>query len=377
MTVRALVRELCRTLRAWVTSRRQARTQAMRSWRRPRGTALRCAALLTVVAVASLSLAWLTWQASASARTWAGGAEPSGDDRRETSLVADDLTRSLVADRTRTTGTTTAAQTPPGGPGGEGGPAAPGIGGTVLSGTAVGAVLLAGLVAAFFILRRYRSKPAPAPDSALGDVQDTAPTAGPDDVEDSPGDGQASSARHPVEHDEGEPEDCSAGDLPVGDDASAAPDVPSAARPPVDRSPTSTPTPTAAVPSDTAGPSARTSSRPEPATYASRERIYERRVAPRIPFECEGRLEGRQNEASVTVLDLSGTGLRCRSFSSWLPKDRDYVQVTFPLDGEAVTLTGQVSWRRTSPEGTELGLQFLRLSELDTQRLRSVCLQSA
>lgn len=344
----------------------------MTTWLRTHRSALECASLLTAVVVVSMSLSWLSWHATSAAREATGGGAPPA---AESTLVADLTTSSVAERRSGAEPYTTRRQEHDGaetgrGAAGAGAPATSGVGGEMLSMAAVGAVLLAGLVVARLVLRRYRAS-APDAEETAADTGD----------EHRPADRDEDRAADPDEH---------PADVPDDEEASGPPD--SAGEVPEDPSPDAA----AAVPDSDAGdrtdgPAASTGGGPrrtddypagqrylaEAPTYASRERVYERRAAPRVAYECDGHLRGRQQEAPVTVLDLSETGLRCRSSSTSVPKANDYVQVTFPLGGELVTLTGQVSWRRTTADGTDLGVHFQRLSEADSQRLRATCLQHA
>jgi hypothetical protein len=323
------------------------------------------------------------------------------------------------------------AQTSPGG-----GNAVPakGTGGWLLSGAAVVAALAAGGGAAVLVLRRYRARPAetvdertPATVDAGGwddetgretDDEDAAEGGPAADTEAAPDAEHAADREAAADADaeaaaDGEPAaDREPGAAHVGRDgrrptAPAPADHPPSAPQPRTRGArvveADPPAGTTAVllgsdggarqrfepESDVATasrgglaeqPTAGTASAAPTASYAPVERLYERRAAPRIPYVQPGRMRWRDGEVAVSVLDLSESGLRCEvraapgARAPSLPATAGYVKVTFPLSGEQVTLPAQVAWVRASPDGVQVGLQFLQLGVSEAQLLRATCL---
>lgn len=341
------------------------RRRVLATWLRRRRRRLECAAVLTALVALAMTVGWLGWQATGTFRDSRVDAAAGGGPAPEATLVTD-LTTDWVAERrTGEEPYTTRRQPPdaagtPGGGGDEALSATSGAGGLVASAGAVGAALLPCLAAAVVVLRRYRRAASGHPDA------DDGPPPVPEDWRAGPGEDLA--APEPA------PEPVQVADEPP---LSPSPDAPSA----VPQADAGTRVSEA---SPSAGGSRTTTTEPEAGeryattpAYVSRERLFERRAARRIAYECDGRLRGRGSDSPVTLVDLSETGLRCGSSSSTLPKPTEFVVVTFTLDDGEITLTGQVSWRRATPEGHELGVQFQRVAQEDTERLRATCLRSA
>ena len=354
---RVLAGELRRTAVAALGRRRRV----LATWLRRCRPRLECTALLAALVALSMTVGWLSWQATGTVRERRADAAAQEAQAAEATLVTD-LTTDLVAERRTGAEPYTTRRRPPdasGGPAGAGEPArsaSPGAGGVLVSVGAVGAALLPCLLAALVVVRRYRRAAGAdaAADAGSPPVAEDRRVALREEL--SAPESEAAAAQVPAE--------------PLSTDASSA--VPHADA----GTSVSEASPSASGTRRTTTPQVADRYGATPA-YASRERVFERRAAPRIAYECDGRLHGRQSDSPITVVDLSETGLRCRSSSSTLPKPTEFVVVTFALDDGEITLTGQVSWRRANPEGHEVGVQFQRLSPEDTARLRATCLQTA
>lgn len=343
-------------------------TRAVAAWLRARGVCLQRLAVLTAVLTVSVALAGLTWRATSGAALGGGALGAPAHDRHAATLTAEQLTRDLAADHERdltrdVTGSTSADEADAAAEGAAR-PAASGIGGPALSAAAAGAVLLAGLVAARLVLRRSAKRDTGDDDAAVDDGPRERPQATPiDDPE--PRDMTPLAPRPAVDNTS---EPLTAAANPAAQPPPAVGMAPAASGEPSDWQPAKR-VDARASGSGSGGSAVR--------VYEAHERLYERRVAPRIAYTAEGVLRTRQDAAPMTVLDLSETGLRCASTASALPKARDHVFATFDLGGEPVTIGGQVSWRKRGPDGTQLGLQFQRVSEEHSQLLRSVCFANA
>lgn len=113
---------------------------------------------------------------------------------------------------------------------------------------------------------------------------------------------------------------------------------------------------------------------------AASERLYERRELPEIEHICAATVEVGGHQSPVTVLELSERGVSCRMEQEQLQPPRpalrpgDYGRVQFPVSSRTLDVKVQVAWRKTSPEGTHLGLHFLRLPAPDAEVIRETCL---
>lgn len=353
----------CRLGRA-AAVRLRARRRVLATWLRRYRRPLECTALLTAIVALAMTVSWLSWQATERVRERRADAAAGGQPA-EATLVTD-LTTDWIAERRTGAEPYTTRRRPsdaagtPAGAGDGARSATPGAGGLLVSAGAVGAALVPCLVAAVVVLRRYRR------DASVDLDADAGPRPVPEDphvaqTEDLAAPESAMTSAQPAD----EPV------LPPSTDApSAAPQADTGTR--------------VSEPSAVTTGTRRTTTAPQAGdrygatpAYESRERLFERRAAQRVAYECDGRLRGRGSDSPMTVLDLSETGLRCASSSGGLPKPTEFVVVTFALDDGEITLTGQVSWRRATPEGHELGVQFQRVSPDDTERLRATCLRNA
>jgi hypothetical protein len=114
--------------------------------------------------------------------------------------------------------------------------------------------------------------------------------------------------------------------------------------------------------------------------FPASERLYERRELPEIEHICAATVEVGGRQMPVTVLELSERGVSCRTERGQLEpppsalKAGNYVRVQFPVSSRTLDVKVQVAWRKTSPEGTQLGLHFLRLPAPDAEVIRQACL---
>jgi hypothetical protein len=109
----------------------------------------------------------------------------------------------------------------------------------------------------------------------------------------------------------------------------------------------------------------------------TRERVFERRAAPRVEYVQPGTMAWRGASWQLTVRDLSGSGVRVRipdPQGCRLPAPRDNVRLDFPVDGGRVRVHARVAWRRPTPEGTEFGLLFATLSADEQDLIGGTCL---
>jgi hypothetical protein len=414
-TVRSLLLQLLGlVLRRAARALRPGRRPVTRTLRRRRA-ALQCAAVLTAITVATMGLAALAWEATADARQAIRQASWSTEGRLEGSLEADEPTRTTAAAERRgprLEGSTQkadgdGAQTP-GSAGSAKAVPAKGAEGWLLSVAAVVAALAAGGGAAVGVLRRYRAHSAEIVDERTPVIVDAArwdDETRPETDDEGPADGEPAAdpeaapdpeaAAHP------EPVDAEPADAEPADAQPAS--VPHPRTPPARAVQPDSPAGTAAVllgsdagprqqfepeseaPTGSRGRLAEqrtvaTASATPTASYAPVERLYERRAAPRIPYVQPGRMRWRDGEVALSVLDLSESGLRCEvraapgARAPSLPATAAYVKVTFPLSGQQVTLPAQAAWVRASPDGVQVGLQFLQLGASEAQMLRATCL---
>lgn len=327
----------------------------------------RCAALVGVILAISLWLAWIVWDSTMEHRESRAGAQSVGG-RLEGSL-ATDLTGGLEAQRGAAPGEPRRG----GGAQRQAGSDVPHtspessspVGGWLLSLAGVVGVLVGGLVAAVAVLRRHsRRSTVPAvvegqrtaavlpdlePREPDGPHELEQPAAQRSDADTVAGGGNGSPADARGFADEGASRDA----FPLWVDSGVTP----------------------------AGLSAHSTAvvagQPVRSRIEARERLFERRAAPRIAYVHDGTLEWRGTHVDMTVRDLSGTGLRLRiapGHASPLPAANDYVQVDFPIDGGPLRVAAQVAWRRVTPDGTEMGLVFRPLAGRDVERIRETCL---
>jgi hypothetical protein len=367
-----------------------------------------CASLVAVVAAVCLALAWATWQATSDAREVALREGYTVSDNLETSLTADQthdlrgsLERDTAAQATRhDTTRDAAADRSTSGSRPEGSST---TGGWIMSTAAVAAVLLAGLAAAFQVVRRYRKGSADDPtDVAV--VDDAGRDAGAEEQDEEAVDPIAEPTATSGEWTDSEQagvESESAGAV-VRDQAVAAPAQRSGSSSDDatawQRSGSSSDDATAwqrtgvpqqaladalrLAPVPLATGTAERHEAPSP-SYAPTERLYERRTAPRVDYVQRGELVWRDVTSQVTVLDLSSSGLRCTvdrpsapPFPP-VPAATDYVRVTFPVEDGPLTIKARVAWRRNESGSTQLGLQFLPIPYADEQRLLATCYAAA
>lgn len=380
-TVRALGRDLVALL--LLRGRRHARWlrrsvhAVVSTWAR----GWRCAAQVALIMLASGALAWLVWDKTETQRQEGAPSAWSAEGRLEGSLVDADVKGDLEVQR----------RDAPGGVGGgrskesagagvsvAGGSSSSSLGGWVMSFAAVSAVLLGGAGAAVLVVRRHRRRSCVTLEQvdtrALLELSDLL-------LEDEPEEdaGAEDDPLLPTHGDEDKVIDVEDGwtDLLIVDGISTMPTAP----PPAGSGSTDT-TSSFALASGLAsrglsgGDSTLIVGEPVGSRIETRQRLYERRAAARVEYVQPGVMVWRGAQCEMTVRDLSETGLRLRvpaPSASPLPVSGDYVQVEFPVDGGQVRVMAQVAWRRTVPEGTELGVVFRPLAAEDDERIRDTC----
>lgn len=112
----------------------------------------------------------------------------------------------------------------------------------------------------------------------------------------------------------------------------------------------------------------------------ARERIFDRQASRRLPYVQPAWLWWADQNAPVTVQDVSLTGLRCLlsatpgtpSFPA--PPLGDAVRIFFPVSGATVKAAAQLQWKEQTPRGLQMGLDFVDLPEADTELLRQLLL---
>lgn len=376
-TVRALGADLVAVL--VLRGRLHARwcRQAVRALLTAGGRGWRCAAEVALVVLTSCALGWLVWESTEAQRQPAASSAWSVEGRLEGSLGDDAVTADLEAQRSDAPGSASGGTVEDDAPRGtsSGGSPSSSLGGWFLSFAAVAAVLLAGAGAALLVVRRHRRR-AEAPAEPLevrapGELPDLLPR---DEPEEQAGVGEDPL---PATEDAGtviDVVDDGAGGQAV-DAATEAPATPSTLS---GRTGSTALTVSSGVVSTNlfGGDSAVLVGDAVTSRIETRQRLYERRAAPRVEYVRPGLMAWRGATCEMTVRDLSGTGLRLRvpaPGASSLPSAGDYVQVDFPTDAGQVRVTAQVAWRRTLPEGTELGVVFRPLAAQDEQRIRDTC----
>jgi len=276
--------------------------------------ALRRVAVLALITVLSVVVAWLAWNALLDRRLRLGGSATTTS--VSFSLEAMDTTRQLEADLVRASGSAEAAPGPSDTvAGATAAPPASGGGGLeidghVLGGLAAGAALGLGAVVGRIVLRRFRDELEQAPqaqataeDGHRPEHEERAVETASEEEQDEPGG-----------VDEDAPDDLSgalgpavSADLVTVLDTSARTDAEQA----VDRR-RETELPDLDDIGQVSGstPATQAWQGPPQPVYEARERVYERRRAPRVAVRLDGQLHWRGGHWPVTVLDLSDSGLQ-------------------------------------------------------------------
>lgn len=115
---------------------------------------------------------------------------------------------------------------------------------------------------------------------------------------------------------------------------------------------------------------------------AARERIFDRRVSRRVPYVKPAWLWWAEQNAPVMVQDLSLTGLRCLlgapagTAAPVAPALADQVRVFFPVNGSTVKAAARVQWREHTPQGTQMGLEFVDLPADDVAAVRQLLVEA-
>jgi hypothetical protein len=116
---------------------------------------------------------------------------------------------------------------------------------------------------------------------------------------------------------------------------------------------------------------------------AARERIFDRRVSRRVPYVKPAWLWWAEQNAPVTVQDLSLTGLRCLlaspagAASPAAPALGDQVRVFFPVNKVTVKATARVQWKEHTPQGIQVGVEFVDLPADDVAAVRQLLVEVA
>lgn len=387
----------CARLHLHASQRLKALTVAVQR----HGRALMCAAALTMIAALSSFAAVLLWHATVDQRVelGRGGAgvgeafslEKAAPERRDASVgtVTRDKRNAWSTARVAPREDRSASQ--------RGDSTA--IPGPALAVGTAGSALLLGAVAGVAVFRRYRAF---EPDCGNGKAAGCGPTAE-DVVDDLADDDPAENdlAQEDLAQEDLAEQDPLAGSAAAAgrapDDSSARLGAPTAAvvrstavataraydayaglsfeRPPVARDGTE---PGQGTGFTLAGsnPVAATTGPPD-RRMQSVQRVYERRKSGRIAFECAAVLQWRAGSSDVSVLDLSEMGLRCRLpanlMPSAAPKPPQAVVFSFPIEGTTVDGAARIAWRRTTPDGVELGLEFTTVSDQARTVLRATC----
>ncbi|MEX2291030.1 MAG: PilZ domain-containing protein [Mycobacteriales bacterium] len=109
---------------------------------------------------------------------------------------------------------------------------------------------------------------------------------------------------------------------------------------------------------------------------AARERIFDRRATRRVPYVQPAWIWWAEQNAPVTVQDLSVTGLRCLLGSApgaaalQAPALGDEVRIFFPVSGSTIKVNTRVQWKEYTPQGTEMGVEFVDLPQADAVVIR-------
>jgi hypothetical protein len=370
-----------------------------------------CAALLLVIVASTAGLTWWSWQTLQDRQVQLGG------DRDLRSSSADE--RSLVGDlvkREETKIDSPAAASSERGPASLERPTPQlpasnaksiSLDGRVLAGAVIVTALAAAAGASLLVVRHFRRKaaaelqvlrgspawlddlpdlqPTPQEPEAAPVMEEEEPAAAPDQPQDA--DEQVAALLDPallVEQRPGGPVDVGPGTL-VLEPAVAGERVlldlaepPAAAFLAVD--------PPAADAG--AGVALKAPLAPDPVSYddvaseaAARERIFDRRVSRRVPYVKPAWLWWAEQNAPVMVQDLSLTGLRCLlgapagAAAPAAPALADQVRVVFPVNGSTVKATVRVQWREHTPQGTQMGLEFIDLLADDVAAVRQLLVE--
>lgn len=118
------------------------------------------------------------------------------------------------------------------------------------------------------------------------------------------------------------------------------------------------------------------------ADAAARERIFDRRVSRRVPYIKSAWLWWAELNAPVTIQDLSLTGLRCLlgqpagAAAPVAPALADQVRVFFPVNGSTIKAGARVQWREHTPQGIQMGLEFVDLPSDDLAAVRQLLVEA-
>jgi hypothetical protein len=372
-----------------------------------------CAALLLVIVASTAGLTWWSWQTLQDRQVQLGGER----DLRSSSADERSLEGDLVK-REETKIDSPAAASSERGPASLERPTARlptskaksiSLDGRILAGAVIVTVLAAATGVSLLVVRHFRRKAAAElqvlRDSPawLGDLPDLQPTAAqepeaapvldeeepaaPDQPQDRDADGQVAAlldAALLVEQRRVEPAGVGPGAL-VLEPAVAGERVPlDLAEPPAGASRVVDPPAADAG----AGVALKAPLAPDPVSYddlaseaAARERIFDRRVSRRVPYVKPAWLWWAEQNAPVMVQDLSLTGLRCLlgapagAAAPAAPALADQVRVVFPVNGSTVKATVRVQWREHTPQGTQMGLEFIDLLADDVAAVRQLLVE--
>lgn len=375
-TVRALGHDLVFVL--LLRGRRHARwwRQAVRAMVAAWAGRWRCGAQVAVILLASCALAWLVWDSTEEQRQKDAPSARSAEGRLQGSLGDSDVTADLEARRSGAPAASGGRAEASSGTAADGSSSP--LGGWFISFAAVSAVLLAGAGAAVLVVRRHsRLSGTPSeqvPVRALPELPELLPL---DELE---GQAGASDRSLPVADDEGRVIDVvdDGADRVHKDPLPLTLTAQPASSSTIGTTSSFTTTGSAFASTGlTGGDSALVVGEAAGSRIEARQRLYERRAAPRVDYVRPGVMVWRGAQCDISVRDLSVTGLRLRVPTpnpSPLPASTDYVQVEFPVEGGQVRVTAQVAWRRSTPEGVELGVVFRPMAAEDEERIRSTCM---
>lgn len=386
---------------------------------------LTCVALLVGIAASTAGLTWWSWQTLQDRRVQLGGEQALRKNTSDRSLVDDLVQREdkgVLAPTDKKTRPGTATLERSGGSRSARAPKSVSIDGRIVAVGLIGVALAAATGASVLVLRRYRRRAAaaplivdlrptlePRPEVEVAAEADPEPVLEPDpeaDLEPEP--------PLAIDLDEPAPAVASSADvLPdaVPDDAAVTALLVEQRLPePAERYPVALAA-EPAVPAGTALPLAEDLVRAAPSSgwpveqepvtaggrwpveaprpadsarydglsedEAARERIFDRRATRQVPYVQPAWMWWAEQNAPVTVQDLSVTGLRCLFGSAPgttappAPALGDDVRIFFPVGGSTVKVNTRVQWKEYTPQGTEMGVEFVDLSQEDAVAIRT------
>lgn len=385
---------------------------------------LTCAALLVGIAVSTAGLTWWSWETLQDRRVQLGGEQALRKNTSDRSLVDDLVQREdkgVLAPTEKKTRPGTATLERSGGSRSAPAPKSVSIDGRIVAVVLIGVALAAATGASVLVLRRYRRRAAAAPlivdlRPSLEPRPEVAAEADPEPVLEPDPEADLEQPPLAIDLDEPAPAVASA-DVPPDAVPEALPDdaavtallveqrlpEPAERRPAALAAEPAVPAGTAlplaedlvgAVPSSgwrveqepvTAGGrwSVEAPLPPDSARYdglsedeAARERIFDRRATRRVPYVQPAWMWWAEQNAPVTVQDLSVTGLRCLLGSApgvkepQAPALGDGVRIFFPVGGSTVKVSARVLWKEYTPQGTEMGVEFVDLPQEDAVAIR-------